>query len=303
MLQFIILRTPYSPETPLNTTRMYQLSESAFFPRILDSLMLDTSNHLFPVALSVLVTILPFSLTHLTDSVPLLMVILGRAICWRDRPFVDTGASAIGAVTKTPAPAPDRHWRVARHGSDDLTQATPTEKRVIQLLVIGLYGAWPSNVIAFIRDQKDYLSLKKVPPVYDVPWSETWEPGVLSSRLVPLIADFQLHPSIITHTSRAELEDDKRWDRYDPSEFVSMAHLMSHADDPDSAFEFFKTPKAALLDPRPVSLTESDLNSPTDTDDVRRLKEENELLRLESLYAERLRKQLIYRKCGGKSLT
>lgn len=298
ILQFVILSSPYSPETPLPSTRMYQLAESDFFPRILDSILLDTSNHLFPVALSVLVTILPFSLTQLTEYVPLLMVVLGRAICWRDRPFVDAGAKQIGAVTRTPPPAPDKHWTVAVHGPGEIQQSTSTEKRVVQLLLVGLYGAWPSNVIAFIRDHQDYLRLKKVAPIYDAPWSETWEPGVLSSRLVPLIADFQLHPSIITHTSRAELEDDKRWDRYDPSEFVSMAHLMSHADDSESMFEFFKTPTAASLDPRPMSMTESELNSPgpsSETDDVTRLKEENELLRLESLYAERLRKQLVYR--------
>lgn len=299
IVQHIMLRAPYTPDTPTASTPMAQLASHDFFPIMLQSLLLDTSNHLFGLGLSALVIILPFSLLQLNRYIPLLMVVLGRAMCWRDRPFFDAGKDVTVAVTKTPAPAPSLEWNVATTMDEEIAVPTPTEKRVVQLLLVALYGAWPSNIIAFIRDPPTYLGIKQVTPIYAVPWEEVWEQGQLQARCVPLISDFILHHSIVTHTSAQELADEKRWDRYDPSEFVAMAHLMSGmsgGEDSDAMFEFFKTPKVQL-DPLDHGAREAEptvAGSSSDTDDIRRLKEENELLRLESLYSDRLRRQLVH---------
>jgi hypothetical protein len=277
---------------------MYRFATNDILDLVLDSLLLDTSNQLFALSLSTLVTVLPFALPILTKRVPLLMVILGRAICWRDRPFVDAGRSSMSAVTRTPLPQPSHPWTVATcfspKDADDVVQSTLIEKRVVDLYLIGLYGAWPSNVIGFTRNPPGYMeATQRVESVYDVPWDQVWEPGVIASRLMPLISDFQLHPSIITFTSTGELQDEKRWDKYDPSEFVSMCYLISDTND-EGMFEFFKMP-SARLDPRPMEMERVPTEVTGHTDDIGRLKEENELLRLESLYAERLRKQIVYR--------
>lgn len=280
---------------------MYRFACDDLFDDVLDSLLLDTSNQVFALALTALVTVLPFALPNFTDRVPLLMATLGRAICWRDRPFVDAGPTALSAVTRTPLPNPSRGWAVATTSSNaaapkdsDVVPSTPIEKRVVQLLLVALYGAWPSNLIGFIRDPAAYLIGKNIDPIYNVPWEQVWEPGQLAARLLPLIADFQLHPSIISFTSLGELQDEKRWDKYDPSEFVSMCDLMSDKGSDGDMFEFFKVPPRRL-DPRPIEMERVTTESSEETDDIKRLKEENELLRLESLYGERLRKQLVYR--------
>lgn len=296
LIQSIILSQPYSPESPTPNTFMYRMAAHECFTTILKMLLFDTSNQLFPLALSMLVTILPFSLPLLTKHVPTLMVILGRAVSWRDRPFVDAGLTSLSAVTRTPEPAANQHWEVCAGRDSEILAPNVTEKRVVELFLVCLYGAWPSNVIAFTRNPEGYLNSKGVEALYAVPWDQVWEANVLSTRLVPLISDFQLHPSIITFTSDAELDDDsRRWDKWDPSEFVSMAHLMSHASEPDQMFDFFRVPEPARPLPIVEMTREQSLLPEEGADDVERLKEENELLRLEALYAERLRKQFVYR--------
>ena len=282
---------------------MYQFANhEELMKLVFNSLLLDTSNQLFALSLSTLVSVLPFALPILQNRVPSLMVVLGRAVCWRDRHFVDAGRSSMSAVTRTPPPAPSCHWTVATNSStaagsspreSEVVQSTLIEKRVVDLYLINLYGAWPSNVIGFTRNPPEYLATQRVKPVYAVEWDEVWEPGVVAARLLPLIVDFQLHPSIITFTSTGELQDEKRWDKYEPSEFVSMCHLMSNTKE-DSMFEFFKMP-AARLDPRAQEMERVPTEVTGEPDDIGRLKEENELLRLESLYSERLRKQLVHR--------
>ncbi|EJT50732.1 hypothetical protein A1Q1_08138 [Trichosporon asahii var. asahii CBS 2479] len=284
-----------SPEAPTPNTFMYRMAAHECFSTILKMLLFDTSNQLFPLALSMLVTILPFSLPLLTKHVPTLMVILGRAVSWRDRPFVDAGLTSLSAVTRTPEPAPNQHWEVCAGRDSEILAPNATEKRVVELFLVCLYGAWPSNVIAFTRNPEGYLNSKGVEALYAVPWNEVWEANILSTRLVPLISDFQLHPSIITFTSDAELDDDsRRWDKWDPSEFVSMAHLMSHASEPDQMFDFFRVPVPDKPLPTVEMKREQSLLPEEGGDDIERLKEENELLRLEALYAERLRKQFVY---------
>jgi hypothetical protein len=280
---------------------MYRLATHEIFGLLLNSLLFDTSNQLFALTLAIVVTILPFAVPFLTKRVPLLMVVLGRAVCWRDRPFVDAGRSSLSAVTRTPPPAPTLNWIVATTtpstaGSPkeaEIVQPTLIENRVVDLYLTTLYGAWPSNVIGFTRNPPDYLATMRVQSVFAVPWNEVWEPGVVASRLLPLITDFQLHPSIISFSSMGEMQDEKRWDKYDPSEFVSMCLLKSNTTD-EGMFEFFKMPYTRL-DPRAKEMERVPTEVTGHTDDIGRLREENELLRLESLYADRIRKQLVFR--------
>ena len=61
-------------------------------------------------------------------------------------------------------------------------------------------------------------------------------------------------------------------------------------------FDFFRVPVPDKPLPTVEMKREQSLLPEEGGDDIERLKEENELLRLEALYAERLRKQFVYRK-------
>ena len=101
---------------------------------------------------------------------------------------------------------------------------------VVRLFLATIYNAWPSNVLAFVREPVKYAEGKELQPLYDVPWSEVYPKGSLASRSGPLLRNFHLHPSLVEHTSKAEIEDQSRWDRTSPGDFIAQAHTLAHAE-------------------------------------------------------------------------
>ncbi|WWC69432.1 uncharacterized protein I206_103371 [Kwoniella pini CBS 10737] len=262
---------------------MARVANSTFVDILLQSLILDTGNQLFSINLRLLLAILPYAPLILTSKVPLMAIVLGRAISWRDRPFIDHTPIARDGVTQTQIPDPSLNWDVA-------TSATEIEidmpdhlkpRRIAQMFIIAMYGAWPSNVIAFVRDPVSYIRGKNVQPIYAVDWDRVWSPGVLATRLEPLIRDFRLHPSLVVFTSTAELADAKRWEKIDASEFIARSQALSNSDQQAISH-------AGLFD------EEEQLVNVVQSMDSGNLGKENELLRLEAKYTARVRKQYLY---------
>ncbi|KAK4684149.1 hypothetical protein P7C73_g6052, partial [Tremellales sp. Uapishka_1] len=287
-----LLSDPYVPATPSSNTLMSQLPSHPFFDALLQSLIFDTGNHLFPLALRVIFISLPFNPVAVIPHVPVLMIVLGRAVCWRDRPFVDADSPPKDAVTRTPLPASD--WKVATSAMEPSAnlpiQLQP--ERVVRLLVVAMYGGWPSNVLAFVRDPVMYLQSKSIASPYNVPFTDVYPPGVLAARTGPLLGHFSLHPSLITHSSGAELKDGKRWEKTDPADFVSKAHLIARSGNSTTErFDFLDAPET-----REVEVLEKTAPLPATevTDDVKRLHRENELLRIEAKFSDRTRNQYLF---------
>ncbi|OCF55666.1 hypothetical protein L486_06417 [Kwoniella mangroviensis CBS 10435] len=252
-----------------------------------DSLMLDTGNQLFSINLRLLLAILPYAPLMLTPKVPLLAIVLGRAISWRDRPFIDHTLPPRDGFTRTELPEPSLDWLVAQSAVEmDLELPEHMKpRRIAQLFIIAMYGAWPSNVIAFVRDPASYIRGKNVTPIYAVDWEMIWTPGVLATRLEPLIRDFRLHPSLVVFTSTAELADEKRWERIDAAEFIARSQALSNSDQQGftGAGLFEQDEQSA---PPQVDSASANLSN--------RLAKENELLRLEAKFTSRVRRQYLY---------
>jgi hypothetical protein len=280
VLLAIIVQSPYTPGESGSTTFMHEIAASPVMPTVINSLLFDTGNHLFPLCLRFIIAIIPYAPQLVTHKIPHLMVALGRAVCWRDRPFVDAGSTAQAAVTVTPRPRPLADWRVATTAMESDIRSPPSlrPEDIVQLWVIVTYGSWPSNVLAFIRDPVSYIRGKELASVYAVEWEEVWTEGLLASRAGPLLRDFSLHPDLIYYNSTRELADEKRWDKLDPPEMVSRAHLIAHSD---------HSTEPVIEDIQPPEVVDSP-----------RLVRENQLLRIEAGYAARQRKQYLYRECA-----
>lgn len=289
----ILLSISYEPDTPGPRTAMYALACHPFIDTIITSLMLDTANHLFPLGLRAILTVIPYAPQIITHKVPLIMIILGRAVCWRDRPFVDSGKTSDSPATYTPQPSST--WAVALSADEQETDL-PVSLRpasIVRLWLVAIYGAWPSNLLAFVRDPILYLRGKRVECPYRGDWDDVWSPGLLAARTGPLLRDFSLHPSIMYFNSDGELRDMKRWEKVDPPEHVSRAHIIAHS-------EQLSRGKADFFDVGPAPEEQLPVvDIPTETkamsDDVGQLQRENTLLRLEAGYADRLRKQYLFR--------
>ncbi|WRT67160.1 uncharacterized protein IL334_004126 [Kwoniella shivajii] len=273
-----LLESPYDPSAaPASSTVMARIASSSFVDILLCSLALDTGNRLFSINLRLLLAFLPYAPLALTPKVPMMAIVLGRAISWRDRPFVDADSAGRDGFTRTPEPALD--WSVAT-SSMELKVEMPENlqpRRIAQLYIVAFYGAWPSNVIAFVRDPVSYIRGKNVLPIYAVDWDNVWQPGVLATRMEPLIRDFRLHPSLVVFTSTAELADDKRWEKVDAAEFIARSQALANPDQQGS-------PRVSLLDEDDHAVINGDSSGDL-------LEKENELLRLEAKFTNRVRKQ------------
>ncbi|WWC61090.1 uncharacterized protein I303_103668 [Kwoniella dejecticola CBS 10117] len=279
-----VVEYPYEPSDPSSATHMARVANSSFVEELLLSLILDTGNRLFSLNLRLLLAILPYAPLILTPKVPLMAIVLGRAISWRDRPFIDYTSTARDGVTQTQAPEASLSWDVANSAAEmDIEMPDHLKpRRIAQLYIIAMYGAWPSNVIAFVRDPVSYIRGKNVNPMYAVDWDRVWSPGVLATRMEPLIRDFRLHPSLVVFTSTAELADSKRWERIDAAEFIARSQALSNSDQQ-------ATSHIGLFDE-----DEQPPAYPEPTPNPIKLEKENELLRSEAKFTGRVRKQYLY---------
>jgi hypothetical protein len=328
LITSIFLIPPYDPSEDHKESFMAQLPAHKFLQTLILSLMLDTSNKLFPLAIRTMLMCLPFAPALFTPKVPLVMVALGRALCWRDRPFkgsergeglrspspVTDGPSMPNLPTVTPAPNSSLDWTVAT-SDEDVALNLPDSmapQEITRLLLIAMHGCWPSNMIAFIRDPVPYINGKGFETVYNIPWEQVWEPGVLAKRAAPLLQDFHLHPSVIFNTSATELVDIKRWEKIDPCQLVATAQMLAHTgrrigreamregfmagldtvgeDAPTPQPSGFNTPRSPapeLSGLQPLALPEGS--------EVDRVRRENELLRLELRFVARQKAQYLHR--------
>lgn len=282
---------------------MYTLASHPLLDTIITSLLLDTSNNLFPLGLRAILAVIPYAPKEMTPKVPNLMVILGRAVCWRDRPFLDAGTTSDAPATTTPLPGKD--WTVLTSATDSPVDLPISLQpfNIVRLWLVAIYGAWPSNLLAFVRDPVTYLRGKQVESPYKVDWDQVWPTGLLAARTGPLLREFSLHPSIMYFNSDGELRDVQRWDKIDPPEHVSRAHIIAHSErlSHDKA-DFFAEDVSSAHPSAEISEASTPLDgrqaSPISSD-VKRLQRENVLLRLEAGYADRLRKQYLFRELIG----
>ena len=252
-----------------------RVASHGIFLAILHSLLLDTDNTLFPVCLRCFLAVIPYAPQAITPYVPLVMIVLGRAASWRDRPF---GERKEG-FTRSFEPNPSLGWLPVTPVPPTPLPATMQPPNITRLLFVAVYNAWPSNVLAFLRDPVAYINGKGIAPVYNVPWEEVWEPGLLARRSAPLLRDFHLHPWLVNFTSSSELADEKRWEKIDAAEFITKSHMLAHS-------ELLAGDRMDLLDGEPQDLPPLDQSQ---------LERQVQLLKLDAKFTDRVRKQYLYR--------
>ena len=276
-----------------SATMMSRVASHSILLAILRSLLLDTDNVLFPVTLRCFLGVLPYAPQTLTPHVPLVMIILGRAASWRERPFSDEPSKE--GVTRTHKPSPSTEWALVTPSEPTDLPAAMQPPNITRLLFVAVYSAWPSNVLAFVRDPVSYINGKGIEPVYNVPWEDVWEQGILAHRAAPLLRNFHLHPWLVYFTSSSELADEKRWEKIDPPEFITRSHMLAHS-------ELLSGDKFDLLEGLPTEDMEIVPTPPELSTDVAKLQREVQLLRLDAKFTDRVRKQYLYRELDRQCL-
>ena len=162
---------------------------------------------------------------------------------------------------------------------------------------------------------------------YTASWEVIYPDAFLAKRAGPLLKNFSLHPMLIYFSSAAELQDTKRWEKNDPSEWLARAQTIAHmeltaggmykllegyGEAPGQAEQSAEEAANLILNmggsgaqtPSAVAglavdglvSEEQGEKGEREVDDVDRLRRENEDLRLEAMMTDRVRKQYLYRR-------
>ncbi|KAG8933897.1 hypothetical protein FRC01_006511 [Tulasnella sp. 417] len=203
-------------------------TESQLFSSLLTSLQLDFSTTLVSVGISVLIMMLPQmawrSPKVLNDSLPRLLSILCRVICWKERAmslpppmsatsetstlFVGSDTTEVpGGESGTPKLAADVTWTRLESSFDLAAAPAPDARLYFQFL----YGLWPTTVLSFLRRPIRMLHTFGLKSPYVDDWDEIIDEDEVRSRIKPVLRTHVIHPSIILLDSAAEMSDYTRW--------------------------------------------------------------------------------------------
>lgn len=76
------------------------------------------------------------------------------------------------------------HHPMQRQSVQDSAEGILTPSQILAMsLLMDIHGIWPSNLVAFIRNPKGYLSNNKVICPYEGGWDIVWEDGEIPKRM------------------------------------------------------------------------------------------------------------------------
>ncbi|KDQ10321.1 hypothetical protein BOTBODRAFT_147832 [Botryobasidium botryosum FD-172 SS1] len=193
-----------------------ELTESKLFDTMLCCLQIDNSTSLFALLIHCLNMILPTLTVCETGKarvvLPCMLATLGRALCWRKRTKDDGGVGQIPVDIRSTSEGralqikPDLGWTRLESTFD--TTVSPPPPDVRQYFTF-LYGLWPCNTLAFLRDPAAYLGTAGFESPFTTGWNEAFEVDQIRARGKTLLEMHVVHPALIYHDASNERSDPK----------------------------------------------------------------------------------------------
>lgn len=169
---------------------------------LLYSLIFDNSSSVCTIALTILIKLLPIFAVkasgHLKSLLPLLLVVLARILCWRERhsaplfpmvpnqedtdseelPASDTGEEGPSEGTRPLLTREDIDWVRLELTFDGPASGAPIAHRYFTFL----YYLFPCNTIRFLRYPIKYLNSSGLESVYVVDWEAALDEQQIRSK-------------------------------------------------------------------------------------------------------------------------
>jgi hypothetical protein len=152
------------------------ISSHALLSNLLLSLLLDQSSTLCSLTLSLMCKLLPSLVANssncLKPLLPMLLAVLGRVICWKERDFPPSSLDSMTYIEGNESaqalflPASQINW----HPLELSFHAASSPPDSNQYFTI-LYYLYPANMLKFISHPITYLLSHDVKSVYAVEWS------------------------------------------------------------------------------------------------------------------------------------
>ncbi|KAI0725152.1 hypothetical protein C8Q72DRAFT_786064 [Fomitopsis betulina] len=229
-LQLLILLNTYTSQPTFPNVASVMTSHR-LTTTILHSLLFDNSSTVAVIALAVLTKLLPIFAVKATEQlkryVPLLVLVLARVVCWRERPAPkptktpDDSASEFGRASDEDEGLPEEVYMPPIH--EDITwerleqtflggaSSAPSPHRYFTML----YYLFPCNTIRFLRYPLRYVTQIQCDNPYAVGWDVVLDEPQIKSRSEPLMRGHVLHPHLIWRGPVEELSQPDFWADYD----------------------------------------------------------------------------------------
>ncbi|KZT67760.1 hypothetical protein DAEQUDRAFT_728762 [Daedalea quercina L-15889] len=238
-LQLLILLNSYTSQ-PKFPDIAAVLASHILTTTILHSLLFDNSSTVAIVALTVVTKLLPIFAVKATEQleryVPLLVLVLARIVCWRERqaptpseasPDADSGRNSdveegLPASAYTPPIREDIKWELLEQTFVGGTSSSPSPRRYFTTL----YYLYPCNTIRFLRHPIKYVTDFNCDNPYAVDWEEVLDEPQIRSKSEPLMRGHVLHPLLIWRGAAEELSQPHFWADYDIARILGECTML-----------------------------------------------------------------------------
>ncbi|TFK92128.1 hypothetical protein K466DRAFT_481303 [Polyporus arcularius HHB13444] len=245
-LQLLILLSVYTSEAEF-PDHAEVLASHPLMTSLLHCLVFDSSSTACTIALTILIKLLPIfavkACEQLKRLLPLLLVILARIICWKERrspesvpPIIpdaedsededavasDTEEDSAAASIQTLPIREDLDWNALELTFDGPQSKAPSAHRYFTFL----YYLFPCNTIRFLRYPVRYLDDNGLESLYAVDWEKALDEDKIRSKSERLLRSHILHPLLIWREATEELERPDFWAKYDIPQIVSSATML-----------------------------------------------------------------------------
>ncbi|KAI0934089.1 hypothetical protein AcV5_006053 [Taiwanofungus camphoratus] len=240
-LQLLVLLNTYTSQ-PTFPDYAPALAAHTLTTSLLHSLLFDGSSTVAVIALSVVTKLLPIfavrASAYLKRLLPLLLAILARIICWRERelstppserdPDVEDDAAAeedkkrLTESVYAPPTRDDIEWERLEQAFHGATSSTPSAHRYFTFL----YYLFPCNVIRFLRLPVQYLKDNGLDSPYTIDWDDVLDEDKIRSKSEVLLRGHVLHPLLIWRNPTEELSEPDFWSQYDIARIVGDCSML-----------------------------------------------------------------------------
>ncbi|KAK6332393.1 hypothetical protein TWF696_003109 [Orbilia brochopaga] len=195
---------------------LYQILETPVLNHLLLCLQMDTSTTVVSLALTTLLMFMPHIPNALATYLPRLFAIYARLLCWdhygapteRHDGFMDD------STPKLSLSFGGDDWQKCESTFPIASSSAPD----VSELFTFLYGMYPVNLMAFLKEPYKFLDREDVRGFEDIELDD----HLIRQRSEPHRQRHLLHGNFFTLTEEKELTDKARWMKSEPSDVVAQ---------------------------------------------------------------------------------
>ena len=198
------------------------VSKTPLIEHLLQCLMIDTSNTVVQIALTVLIMFLPHVPSSIKAHLPRLFLIYSRLLCWdqaekprKDDEELSLEEEELSDLEKSPS-GQEQENRPGWEKLENVESGDDSQPPDVSYYFTFLYGLYPMNFTNYLKKPRKYLKSIHFPRADQLELDQ----DLIRARTAPLRGIHLLHPNFYLTTAEEELKDD-RWMASDAADVVA----------------------------------------------------------------------------------